>query len=175
MHRKNCGLATAIALIALSITAYAQSQPQYPKTLAGYYAQVIDWKSCRQDFQCATLAVPIDYTKLSTGTVEIALLKYEARKSKKLGSLIVDPGEPGGSGIYYAYTSEYIFSRAILDRYDIIGFGPCEVSRSAPIRCLTDEELDTNNNSDSKANNEFDPGAVIDCLDVNEPRSVQRI
>ncbi len=121
------------------------------------------------------MAVPIDYTKLSTGNVEIALLKYEARKSKKLGSLIVNPGDPGGSGIDNAYTSEYIFSPAILDRYDIIGFGPREVSHSAPIRCLTDEELDTNNNSDSKPNNEFDPGAVIDCFDVNEPRSVQRI
>lgn len=173
--RRIAALATAIALIALSITAYAQSQPEYPKTLAGYYAQVIDWKSCRQDFQCATLAVPIDYTKLSTGTVEIALLKYESRTSKKHGSLIVNPGDVGGSGIDYAYASEYIFIPSILDRYDIIGFDPREVSRSAPIRCLTNEELDANNNSDSKPNNEFDPGAVIDCLDVNEPRSVQRI
>lgn len=147
---KIAALATAIALIALSITAYTQAQPDYPKTLAGYYAQEIDWKSCRQDFQCATLAVPIDYTKLSTGTFEIALLKYEARTSKKLGSLIVNPGGPGGSGVDYAYAAEYIFRPAILDRYDIVGFDPRGVSRSAPIRCLTDEELDANNNSDSK-------------------------
>ena len=147
---KIAALATAIALIALSITAYTQSQPDYPKTLSGYYAQEIDWKSCRQDFQCATLAVPIDYTKLSTGTFEIALLKYEARTRKKLGSLIVNPGGPGGSGVDYAYAAEYIFSPAILDRYDIVGFDPRGVSRSAPIRCLTDKEFDANNNSDSK-------------------------
>ncbi len=151
---KIAALATAIALIALSITAYTQLQPDYPKTLSGYYAQEIDWKSCRQDFQCATLAVPIDYTKLSTGTFEIALLKYEARTSKKLGSLIVNPGGPGGSGVDYAYAAEYIFSPAILDRYDIVGFDPRGVSRSAPIRCLTDKELDANNNSDSKPDNE---------------------
>jgi len=151
---KIAALATAIALIALSITEYAQSQPDYPKTLSGYYAQEIDWKSCRQDFQCATMAVPIDYTKLSTGTFEIALLKYEARTSKKLGSLIVNPGGPGGSGVDYAYAAEYIFSPAILDRYDIVGFDPRGVSRSAPIRCLSDKELDANNNSDSKPDNE---------------------
>jgi pimeloyl-ACP methyl ester carboxylesterase len=151
---KIAALATAIALIALSITAYQQSKPDYPKTLSGYYAQDIDWKSCRQDFQCATLAVPIDYTKLSTGTFEIALLKYEARTSKKLGSLIVNPGGPGGSGVDYAYAAEYIFSPAILDRYDIVGFDPRGVSRSAPIRCLTDKELDANNNSDSKPDND---------------------
>ena len=151
---KIAALATAIALIALSITAYTQSQPDYPKTLSGYYAQEIDWKNCRQDFQCATLAVPIDFTKLSTGTFEIALLKYEARTSKKLGSLIVNAGGPGGSGVDYAYAAEYIFSPAILDRYDIVGFDPRGVSRSAPIHCLSDKELDTNNNSDSKPDND---------------------
>jgi pimeloyl-ACP methyl ester carboxylesterase len=151
---KVAALATALALIALSFTAYTQSQPDYPKTLSGYYAQEINWKSCKQDFQCATLAVPIDYSKLSTGTFEIALLKYEARTNKKLGSLIVNPGGPGGSGVDYAYAAEYIFSPAILDRYDIVGFDPRGVSRSAPIRCLNDKELDANNNSDSKPDNE---------------------
>jgi pimeloyl-ACP methyl ester carboxylesterase len=151
---KIAALATVFALIALSFTAYTQSKPDYPKTLSGYYAQEINWQNCRQDFKCATLAVPIDYKKLSTGTFEIALLKYEARTSKKLGSLIVNPGGPGGSGIDYAYAAEYIFSPAILDRYDIVGFDPRGVSRSAPIRCLTDKELDANNNSDSKPDNE---------------------
>jgi pimeloyl-ACP methyl ester carboxylesterase len=151
---KIVALATALALVAFSITAYTQSQPDYPKTLSGYYAQEINWQSCNQDFQCATLAVPIDYKKLSTGTFEIALLKYEARTSKKLGSLIVNPGGPGGSGVDYAYAAEYIFSPAILDRYDIVGFDPRGVSRSVPIRCLNDEELDANNNSDSKPDNE---------------------
>ncbi len=151
---KVAALATVFALTALSFTAYIQSQPDYPKTLSGYYAQEINWQNCRQDFKCATLAVPIDYKNLSTGTFEIALLKYEARTSKKLGSLIVNPGGPGGSGVDYASAAEYIFSPAILDRYDIVGFDPRGVSRSAPIRCLNDKELDANNNSDSKPDNE---------------------
>jgi len=151
---KIAALATALALVALSFTAYTQSQPDYPKTLSGYYAQEINWQSCNQDFQCATMAVPIDYKNLSTGTFEIALLKYEARTSKKLGSLIVNPGGPGGSGVDYAFAAEYIFSPAILDRYDIVGFDPRGVSRSAPIRCLNDKELDAKNNSDSKPDNE---------------------
>jgi pimeloyl-ACP methyl ester carboxylesterase len=151
---KIAALATVLALIAVSFTAYTQSQPEYPNTLSGYYAQEINWKNCRQDFKCATLAVPINYKNLATGTFEIALLKYEARTSKKLGSLIVNPGGPGGSGVDYAYAAEYIFSPAILDRYDIVGFDPRGVSRSAPIRCLTDKELDANNNSDSKPDNE---------------------
>jgi len=159
---KIAALATALALVALSFTAYTQSQPDYPETLSGYYAQEINWKSCNQDFHCATLAVPIDYKKLSTGTFEIALLKYEARTSKKLGSLIVNPGGPGGSGVDYAYAAEYIFSPAILDRYDIVGFDPRGVSRSAPIRCLNDKELDANNNSDSKPDNDAEFQQILE-------------
>ena len=173
---KIAALATVLALIALSFTAYTQSKPEYPKTLSGYYAQEINWKNCRQDFKCATLAVPIDYKNLSTGTFEIALLKYEARTSKKLGSLIVNPGGPGGSGVDYAYAAEYIFSPAILDRYDIVGFDPRGVSRSAPIRCLTDKELDANNNPDSKPDNEKEFQKLLSdtkkyveiCKDKNE-------
>jgi pimeloyl-ACP methyl ester carboxylesterase len=173
---KIAALATALALVALSFIAYTQSKPEYPKTLSGYYAQEINWKNCRQDFKCATLAVPIDYKNLATGTFEIALLKYEARTSKKLGSLIVNPGGPGGSGVDYAYAAEYIFSPAILDRYDIVGFDPRGVSRSAPIRCLNDKELDANNNSDSKPDNEkefqqilIDTKKYVEiCKDKNE-------
>jgi pimeloyl-ACP methyl ester carboxylesterase len=145
---------TVFALILFSTVTYIQTKPKTPTSLGAYYAQEINWQSCNQDFQCAALAVPIDYSKLSTGTFEIALLKYEARASKKLGSIIVNPGGPGGSGVDYAYAAEYIFSPAILDRYDIVGFDPRGVSRSAPIRCLNDKELDSNNNSDSKPDNE---------------------
>jgi pimeloyl-ACP methyl ester carboxylesterase len=173
---KIAALVTALALVALSFTAYTQSKPDYPKTLAGYYSQEVYWQSCNQDFQCATLAVPIDYKKLSTGTFEIALLKYEARTSKKLGSLIVNPGGPGGSGVDYAYAAEYIFSPAILDRYDIVGFDPRGVSRSAPIRCLSDKELDANNNSDSKPDNDTEFQQILEdtkkyvekCKDKNK-------
>jgi pimeloyl-ACP methyl ester carboxylesterase len=145
---------TVFALVLFSTVTYIQTKPKTPTSLGAYYAQEINWQSCNQDFQCATLAVPIDYSKLSIGTFEIALLKYEARTSKKLGSLIVNPGGPGGSGVDYAYAAEYIFSPPILDRYDIVGFDPRGVSRSAPIRCLNDKELDANNNSDSKPDNE---------------------
>jgi pimeloyl-ACP methyl ester carboxylesterase len=145
---------TVFALILFSTISYIQTKPKTPTSLGTYYAQEINWRSCNQDFQCATLAVPINYSKLSTGTFEIAVLKFEARASKKLGSIIVNPGGPGGSGVDYAYAAEYIFSPAILDRYDIVGFDPRGVSRSAPIRCLNDKELDSNNNSDSKPDNE---------------------
>src|SRR5215469_13465075 len=34
-----------------------------PTTVAGYYAQRLDWRPCAGGFQCARLMVPFDYTR----------------------------------------------------------------------------------------------------------------
>jgi pimeloyl-ACP methyl ester carboxylesterase len=158
LFRSKAGTATALAtitaLLAISLLSYTQSQPDYPTTLKGYYEQKVDWQSCYENYQCTKLLVPIDYANLSTGTFQISVLKYPTINKKKLGSLIVNPGGPGGSGVDYAYAAEYLFSPAILDAYDIVGFDPRGVSRSEPIICLTDKELDANYASDAKPDNE---------------------
>jgi pimeloyl-ACP methyl ester carboxylesterase len=145
---------TVFALALFSTVSYIQSRPEIPTTLAAYYAQELQWKSCYENYQCTDLLVPIDYTELKTGTFNISVLKYPTTSEKKLGSLIVNPGGPGGSGVDYAYAAEYLFSPAILDAYDIVGFDPRGVGRSEPIICLSDKELDANYASDSKPDNE---------------------
>jgi pimeloyl-ACP methyl ester carboxylesterase len=145
---------TVIALALFSAVSYIQSRPETPTSLSAYYAQELQWQSCYENYQCADLLVPIDYTNLKTGTFNISVLKYPTTNKKKLGSLIVNPGGPGGSGVDYAYVAEYLFSPAILNAYDIVGFDPRGVSRSEPIICLTDKELDANYASDAKPDNE---------------------
>jgi pimeloyl-ACP methyl ester carboxylesterase len=145
---------TVFALALFSTVSYIQSRPEIPTTLAAYYAQELQWKSCYENYQCTDLQVPIDYTELKTGTFNISVLKYPTTNKKKLGSLIVNPGGPGGSGVDYAYAAEYLFNPAILDAYDIVGFDPRGVGRSEPIICLSDKELDANYASDSKPDNE---------------------
>jgi pimeloyl-ACP methyl ester carboxylesterase len=145
---------TVIALALFSTVSYIQSRPEVPTTLAAYYAQELQWKSCYENYQCTDLLVPIDYKELKTGTFAISILKYPTTGAKKLGSLIVNPGGPGGSGVDYAYAAEYLFTPAILEAYDIVGFDPRGVGRSEPIICLSDKELDANYASDAKPDNE---------------------
>jgi pimeloyl-ACP methyl ester carboxylesterase len=145
---------TVFAFALFSTVSYIQSRPETPTTLAAYYAQDLQWESCYENYQCTDLLVPIDYTELKTGTFNISVLKYPTTGVKKLGSLIVNPGGPGGSGVDYAYAAEYLFNPAILEAYDIVGFDPRGVGRSAPIICLSDKELDANYASDSKPDNE---------------------
>ena len=139
---------TVFALALFSTVSYIQSRPEIPTNLAAYYAQQLQWQSCYENYQCADLLVPIDYTELKTGTFQISVLKYPTMGEKKLGSLIVNPGGPGGSGVDYAYAAEYLFNPAILKAYDIVGFDPRGVGRSEPIVCLSDNELDANYASD---------------------------
>ena len=145
--------------------------------LAAYENQKLDWATCYEDFECTDLRVPIDYADLTVGTFKIAVLRYKAQDPKnRIGSLIVNPGGPGGSGVDYAYNAEYVFDPDVLDRYDIVGFDPRGVNRSAPIECLTDEETDANYASDAKPDTEAElEQALADsqdfinkCEDKNE-------
>jgi pimeloyl-ACP methyl ester carboxylesterase len=123
--------------------------------LAAYENQKLDWATCYEDFECTDLRVPIDYADLTVGTFKLAVLRYTAQDQKnRIGSLIVNPGGPGGSGVDYAYNAEYVFDPDVLDRYDIVGFDPRGVDRSAPIECLTDEETDASYASDAKPDTE---------------------
>ena len=152
---------TVFALALFSTVSYIQSRPEIPTNLAAYYAQEPQWQNCYENYQCADLLVPIDYTELKTGTFQISVLKYPTASEKKLGSLVVNPGGPGGSGVDYAYAAEYLFSPAILDAYDIVGFDPRGVSRSEPIVCLSDKELDAKFASDSKPDNEQEFAQIL--------------
>ena len=130
--------------------------------LATYENQKLDWSTCYDDFECADLRVPIDYADLKVGTFKIALLRYKAQDQKnRIGSLIVNPGGPGGSGVDYANNAEFIFDPDVLDRFDIVGFDPRGVDRSEPIKCLNDAETDASYAADAKPDNDAELATAI--------------
>jgi pimeloyl-ACP methyl ester carboxylesterase len=131
--------------------------------LAEYEQQKLDWSDCYDYFECAELRVPIDYDDLSVGTFRISVLRAAAQdQDNRLGSIVVNPGGPGGSGVDYAYNADYIFSPEITDVYDVVGFDPRGVAMSEPISCFTPEELDENFAADSKPDNEEEITATLE-------------
>ena len=148
-------LISLFAVIALLLTGCVQEvKPTKLETLENFYTQPIKWRTCFETLKCTDVLVPIDYTNIKVGTFKIAVLKHEASNKKgRIGSMFVNPGGPGASGVEYAYSAEYIVSPQLLALYDIVGFDPRGVGRSAPIRCLTDDETDANYASDSKPDN----------------------
>ena len=116
-----------------------------PTTLAGYYAQKLHWQACDQGFQCARLLVPFDYRRPAWRRFSLPVIRLAATDpARRIGSLVVNPGGPGGSGISYALQARSEIAAPVRARFDIVGFDPRGVGASEPaISCLTGPQLDT--------------------------------
>jgi len=115
-----------------------------PADLAKFYGQRLVWSTgngCASGYQCSRLTVPLDYADPGGATIQLALVRKPATdQAHRLGSLVVNPGGPGGSGISYA-TSGDVADATVLARYDLVGFDPRGVGASDPVECLTDSQL----------------------------------
>ena len=127
-------------------TATAKADPSIvasaPSGLERFYSQELVWEPCENEFQCAKVTVPMNYGDPDGETIQIAALKA-ASTGKKTGSLLVNPGGPGASGYDFVKDAATThFSQPVRDAYDLVGFDPRGVKRSAPVTCLTDAERD---------------------------------
>jgi pimeloyl-ACP methyl ester carboxylesterase len=139
----------------LLLTSCGAKEPDPLSSLAQYQSQELKWRGCYGNYQCSNLLVPINYADLSVGAFSLALLRFQALdQDRRIGSLVVNPGGPGASGVNYAYNAENIVSPEILERFDIVGFDPRGVGDSAAIKCLNDSETDASFASDSKPDDE---------------------
>ena len=126
----------------------AQVPPTGEEVLASFYKQDLTWSGCGLN-QCARLTVPIDYSKPDGATVKLFVLRVPAKSpSRRIGSLVVNPGGPGASAADYASAADFIVTEPVRAVYDIVGFDPRGVAKSSPIKCLSDRELDSFMGSD---------------------------
>jgi len=91
------------------------------------------WSACGTD-ECATLEVPLDYAAPSGERIELAVRRRAAR-GQKIGSLLINPGGPGGSAYDFLPGFAGGPGAKLLDRFDIVAFDPRGVGRSTPINC----------------------------------------
>lgn len=110
--------------------------------LRDYYDQELDWRECDQG-ECATASLPVDYGSPDGDTTEVKLARRPADEPKRrIGTLFLNPGGPGGSGIDYVAQFTSQASDELLARYDVVGFDPRGVGTSDPVDCMSDEEQD---------------------------------
>ncbi|MBT2440984.1 alpha/beta fold hydrolase [Streptomyces sp. ISL-36] len=130
---------------ASSTKAKPATAPTPDPALRGYYAQKLTWRDCGvPTFQCATLRVPLDYAKPDAGEIRLAVSRAKATgPGKRIGSLLVNPGGPGGSAVGYLQGYAGIgYPAPIRARYDVVAVDPRGVARSEPVECLTGPQMD---------------------------------
>ncbi|MFC4534343.1 alpha/beta fold hydrolase [Sphaerisporangium dianthi] len=98
----------------------------------------IAWAPCEEELEaeCGTLAVPIDWSRPYGPTIDLALARRKATDpGARVGSMLINPGGPGGSGVEFAYSAPGFFTEEIQRRFDLVGFDPRGVGRSHPVIC----------------------------------------
>lgn len=159
-HRRTTALSAATLAVALLLGACAPSPKvqspaetgasstgstatgeDVPAELAEFYGQSLAWDDCGGGFECATAIAPLSWDDPAQGTIELALKRLPA-SGEKIGSLLTNPGGPGGSGIEYITSAAGSIGEPVKEAYDVIGFDPRGVGASTPVVCLDDAAKD---------------------------------
>lgn len=137
---------TLVALVTFLVSSSAgvgSARPTAPR------AQ-LRWTSCGGGIECARLTVPLDDTVVHSPTISLAVARLPARNSQhRIGSMLINPGGPGASGVDFVRSVGKSFPTVIRDRFDLVGFDPRGVAGSAPVECTP--------NLDPLYNLEFSP------------------
>src|SRR5262249_23666751 len=115
-----------------------------PPPIAGYDAQKLTWRAPPTGVQGPQLLAPLDYPRPGWRRFSLPVIKLPATDpAHRIGSLVINPGGPGGSGIQYALQARQVVSAAARARFDVVGFDPRGVGGSVPaVHCLTGPQLD---------------------------------
>ena len=110
-----------------------------PAELAPFYHQVLDWTGCGDGMQCASATAPLDWSEPTGATIELALIRQYATGGDPRGSLLINPGGPGGSGVDFIRDSiDFATSDRLQREFTVVGFDPRGVGASTPISCDDD-------------------------------------
>ncbi len=109
--------------------------------LERFYSQRLEWEDCDAG-ECATAVVPVDYADPGGETTSLALARSRA-SGDRIGSLLLNPGGPGGSGLDFLASARDTVSDDVQERYDLVGFDPRGVQHSEPaIACYDGPQMD---------------------------------
>jgi pimeloyl-ACP methyl ester carboxylesterase len=127
-----------------AVTKNSRGVEPVPQSVAKFYDQKLAWSGCESGgLTCASATVPIDWAHPSAGTLKLALIRHVTTSTTRVGSLLLNPGGPGGSG--YDMVSQSLTGAtdsALRTSFDIVGWDPRGVGRSSPISCLGNSQMD---------------------------------
>jgi pimeloyl-ACP methyl ester carboxylesterase len=110
-----------------------------------FRAAINNAKAKTMEFSCGKLTVPLDYRQPTGSSTQLFVVKIHSKSQRpadRIGSLLVNPGGPGGSGVNLAAGLVGALSDQIFARFDLVGFDPRGVGLSGPLQCISDKQKD---------------------------------
>ena len=110
-----------------------------------FRAAINNAKAKNMVFSCGKLTVPLDYRQPTGTSTQLFVVKIHSKSQRpadRIGSLLVNPGGPGGSGVNLAAGLVGALSDQIFARFDLVGFDPRGVGLSGPLQCISDKQKD---------------------------------
>ena len=136
-------VAWVVVLVAILLAACTRNAPTGNQSpVPSFSPGTIAWTDCGGGFQCGTLDVPLDYGHPQGRKISLALLRVPAKdRANRIGSLLLNPGGPGESGIEFLRSD--LGSLGNLNRrFDLVTWDPRGVAASTPIKCVDGSQLD---------------------------------
>ncbi|MFE9766090.1 alpha/beta hydrolase [Streptomyces sp. NPDC005808] len=137
-----------VALIAAAVVVLGVTAPLTVTAAAAPSAsltpQPLDWAKCEGNGldprqECATVHVPIAYSDPGGKRIGIAVSRIPSENpALRRGALLLIAGGPGGGSLDELSQKGQTLPQEVRDAYDLIGFDPRGVGRSAPVSCGLD-------------------------------------
>ncbi|MCP9987098.1 alpha/beta hydrolase [Streptomyces sudanensis] len=159
--------AGALAPHATAPAVSAVAAPPDAVALRPYYGQRLRWRACgTPGFQCATLKAPLDYARPDGARIDLAVARAKATgPGRRLGSLLVNPGGPGGSAVDYLQGyAGLAYPAPVRARYDMVALDPRGVARSEPVRCLDGPAMDAHTQVDPTPDDRRETALLTESL-----------
>ncbi|KAF2678763.1 hypothetical protein K458DRAFT_134759 [Lentithecium fluviatile CBS 122367] len=130
------------AIVAVSVTALTATGPLHARQYAENQAMIynfaelaptpeLEWTPCYNNFTCALLEVPLDYTDTSIGITHLAIIRLSAQNDSA-EDLLVNPGGPAASGVDMVLQDSSVIKEKVGSQYNLIGIDPRGVKNSGP-------------------------------------------
>jgi hypothetical protein len=100
------------AVLALTSLAAAPLVANLAAPAAAAPRTLVHWSPCeRECFECATVPVPLDHDQPEGATILLSVIRLPATDpGHRIGSLLLNPGGPGGSGVDLALSIAEFYS-----------------------------------------------------------------
>ena len=139
-RRRRATVALLVGGLAAVATGLGVPAADAGQTAAGtdrFYQQTLTWTPCNDKelvLECTDVTVPVNWSRPSGRTISLKVHRHRAAGPSR-GSLLLNPGGPGGPGKPFLEFAARLFSKPVIDGFDLVSFDPRGVGESAPLSC----------------------------------------